>query len=674
MATLDNAIWLTGSGGTAVSGTTELVEGGNNTTVTGTFTANAWDASQNNQNVSEFGAFGSTVPISALYEFSNPVENLSFNIDHLNDDGASTYDDYWTIIAYDENGVLIPAATVIAGLSNLVDETVITNPDGTVSIEATGTTSNDVFVNLAGPISQIELILQPGPGGTQTGGSGISDLTFDIPLNDIDGDGVHDDVDLDTDGDGILNVDEGLTTPTTITITFDGDEWAVDDNSRWELRDSNGNLLASDSTIDTTSETISVPVTSMGDYTFTVLDDFGDGISGSDPASYQISIDGTVVIDSGANPNFGASVTETFAVQPTAADSDGDGIANYLDLDSDNDGITDNVEAQTTQDYVAPTGFDDDGDGLDNAYEGTGNEGLTPVDSDGSGGADFIDTDSDGDGISDADEAGHGVSQAAIDASGDADGDGIKDAVDDVIGHDANDADVDGAGNFTLADSDDDIAADGSDANGKKRDLDYRDTIPCFTPGTLIATPFGDRAIETLQVGDLVLTRDSGPQPIRWIGQRTVLGVGDFAPITFAPGALDGITKPLVVSPNHRMLLAGYRAELLFGSDEVFVSAKHLVNGSDIRWSDQKTVTYIHLMFDRHEVVTSNGAPSESFHAGQIGLRSITDQSRIDLFKAFPALRADVSSFGDTARMCLNKHEASVLCRTSDDMPLAMVA
>ena len=61
-------------------------------------------------NVSDFGAAFLTAPITASYQFSNPVENLSFDINHLNDDGASTYDDQWTISALDENGDPIPAA------------------------------------------------------------------------------------------------------------------------------------------------------------------------------------------------------------------------------------------------------------------------------------------------------------------------------------------------------------------------------------------------------------------------------------------------------------------------------------------------------------------------------------------------------------------------------------
>lgn len=660
MATLDNAIWLTGAGGTAENSDIVMAEGGNSTTVTGTFTANAWDASQGGNNISEFGAFAVTSAITAGYEFSNPVENLSFVINHLNDDGASTYDDQWTIYAYDENGDLIDAATVIASLSGLQDESVTTNPDGSVTIEATGTIANDVGVNLAGPISQLSLVYEPGPNGTSTGGSGISDLTFDIPDYDTDGDGTADRLDVDVDGDGILNTEEGYTasSPGTITITFDADQWTVDDNTRWELRDPSGTLIASDSTIaNNVVEVTNVAVTELGDYTFRILDDFGDGLGGSDPASYTIAVDGVIVVDSGANPNFGTSVLERFRVD--ARDSDGDGVADYLDLDSDNDGITDNVEAQTTAGYVAPTGIDSDGDGLDNAYE-TG--GLTPadVDTDSDGTADYLDTDSDNDGISDTDEAGHGVSQAAIDASADSDGDGIKDVVDDVVGYDANDNDVDGSGNFTLADSDNDTDPDGANAIPLIHDLDFRD-VPCFTPGTLILTPAGERPIETLEAGDLVVTRDRGAQRIRWIGKKTVTGKGALAPILLDGLSNFGPGRPLLVSPQHRVLIEGYPAELHFGISEVLVAAKHLLGAGIARVQPMARVTYLHLMFDAHEVIYANGAPTESFFAGDVGLSALAAESRAELLSVFPELRCSQSTHERTARHCLKRHEAAML-------------
>ncbi len=172
-------------------------------------------------------------------------------------------------------------------------------------------------------------------------------------------------------------------------------------------------------------------------------------------------------------------------------DTDGDGVVDRLDIDSDNDGITGNVEAQTTAGYIAPSGtgaamVDIDGDGLDDNYDADTTDtssaaslGLTPVDTDGDGTADYLDTDSDNDGLTDTQEAGHGVSQATIDASADTDGDGLKDVVEGADandGFDVNDENLDATdSSFLLADSDDDTNADGSNAVPTVTDLDYRD-------------------------------------------------------------------------------------------------------------------------------------------------------------------------------------------------------
>ncbi|MEO0664722.1 MAG: Hint domain-containing protein [Pseudomonadota bacterium] len=185
------------------------------------------------------------------------------------------------------------------------------------------------------------------------------------------------------------------------------------------------------------------------------------------------------------------------------------------------------------------------------------------------------------------------------------------------------------------------------------------ENIICFTPGTEIATPFGPRRIEDLRRGDLVLTRDNGPQPIRWIGARTVPAAGDFAPVELLPSALEGATAPLLVSPQHRMLFSGYRAELLFGESEVLVAAKHLVDGHAVRFAPRATVTYMHMMFDRHEVVLANGAATESFFAGDEGLGALTDASREELFAIFPELRS--SHGAPTARRALKAYEAALL-------------
>ncbi|WP_226550066.1 Hint domain-containing protein [Celeribacter naphthalenivorans] len=186
------------------------------------------------------------------------------------------------------------------------------------------------------------------------------------------------------------------------------------------------------------------------------------------------------------------------------------------------------------------------------------------------------------------------------------------------------------------------------------------ETVICFGKGTRIATPYGARAVEDLKPGDLVLTMDNGVQPLRWVGAREVPAMGRFAPIEIKAGALNN-DRDLIVSPQHRMLLNGWRSEMLFGTSEVFAAAKHLINGTTIRESQGGMVTYYHLMFDRHEVIFAEGAPSESFHVSDYSLTGVEDAAREELFALFPELRSMPTHHGDTARKCLKSHEAGLL-------------
>jgi len=187
------------------------------------------------------------------------------------------------------------------------------------------------------------------------------------------------------------------------------------------------------------------------------------------------------------------------------------------------------------------------------------------------------------------------------------------------------------------------------------------ENIICFTPGTNILTQHGERRIETLEVGDMVLTRDHGMRPIRWIGQRTVRGHGNFAPVTIGASVMDGARCGLTVSPQHRILFTGYRAELLFGESEVLIPAKHLIDGRDVIQRDCDEVTYIHIMFDCHEVIYAEGIATESFHAGDVGLSAVCEDAREELFTIFPELRSAPGDHLETARPCLKQHEARIL-------------
>jgi hypothetical protein len=210
--------------------------------------------------------------------------------------------------------------------------------------------------------------------------------------------------------------------------------------------------------------------------------------------------------------------------------------------------------------------------------------------------------------------------------------------------------------NFTDAENGSVTLSDGTIVNFSN----IENLIICFTLGTLIETPFGARPIEDLRSGDFVLTRDHGPQALRWIGRSTVEGTGARAPIRFERGAFRN-NRPLLVSPQHRMIYEGSAATLYFDSPEVLVPAKHLVNGASIAPVEMARVTYIHMLFDRHEVVWANGAPSESFHPGAEGLGAIDGPAREEVFRLFPELRSNPGSYGQTARTVLKGFEARLI-------------
>ncbi len=189
----------------------------------------------------------------------------------------------------------------------------------------------------------------------------------------------------------------------------------------------------------------------------------------------------------------------------------------------------------------------------------------------------------------------------------------------------------------------------------------YDDLVPCFTTGTLIATAKGDRLIETLAQGDMILTRDNGYQPLSWIGSRAVAAKGNLAPIQFARGVL-GNTQDLIVSPNHRMLIEAQAADLLFGESEVFVAAKHLLGSDGVSVKRGGEVTYMHMLFESHQVVTANGAQSESLFPGDQALGSLKQASIDEILGLFPELSAGVyDTYSEPARLCLRGFEAQVL-------------
>ena len=205
---------------------------------------------------------------------------------------------------------------------------------------------------------------------------------------------------------------------------------------------------------------------------------------------------------------------------------------------------------------------------------------------------------------------------------------------------------------------------------GTSRFVNIEHVIPCFTPGTLIATPRGEIPVEELRVGDRVITRDNGIQEIRWTGQRD-MSAGDFAvaphlrPVLIRKGSLgNGLPeRDMMVSPNHRVLVANDRTALYFDEHEVLVAAKHLV-GDGIKSIMSAGTAYIHFMCDRHEVVLSNGAWTETFQPGDQTLKGMGNAQRTEIFEIFPELKQPegVEAYA-AARRTLKRHEALLLAR-----------
>ncbi len=195
--------------------------------------------------------------------------------------------------------------------------------------------------------------------------------------------------------------------------------------------------------------------------------------------------------------------------------------------------------------------------------------------------------------------------------------------------------------------------------------------IPCFTPGTVIATSMGERLVENLKIGDRIITRDNGLQKIRWVGKRDLTGkeltnAAHLKPVLIRAGALGHALpeRDMLVSPQHRILVNNEKTALYFGEREVLAAAKHLTSLEGIDRVEVSDVTYVHFMFDHHEVVLSNGAWTESFQPGSQVLDGMRPDQQSEIFDLFPELRgAEGLRAYRAARRSLKKHEARLLAK-----------
>jgi len=193
--------------------------------------------------------------------------------------------------------------------------------------------------------------------------------------------------------------------------------------------------------------------------------------------------------------------------------------------------------------------------------------------------------------------------------------------------------------------------------------------VPCFTSGSLLMTKRGLVPAEDISEGDVLVTRDHGYQPVKWIGRRALsreelIRRTHLAPILIKRGTLgDGIPeRDMMVSPQHRMLWQSASSSVFFGDPEIFVAAKHLTYLPGFEKMLVDSVVYLHFLFDQHEVVLADGAWSESFNPGQNVLTGMDQEQSTELFELFPDLRekGKKSAF-QSARRSLKRHEAKLL-------------
>ena len=187
-----------------------------------------------------------------------------------------------------------------------------------------------------------------------------------------------------------------------------------------------------------------------------------------------------------------------------------------------------------------------------------------------------------------------------------------------------------------------------------------------FTPSIAghspIDTPNGPVPIEALKCGDLVSTVDNGPQPIRWVCERTVPTLGLFQPLLLRAPYF-GLTRDILVAPEQRIVFENTEIEYLFGVESVLVEARHLTNKVNVVLGPTKAnnIRLYQLLFDHHEIITVAGCRMESLFVGQIA--NDPDMLKSTLLSDLPA--SDVPHHNEMARPLLRSYEAMTLQSTA---------
>ena len=160
--------------------------------------------------------------------------------------------------------------------------------------------------------------------------------------------------------------------------------------------------------------------------------------------------------------------------------------------------------------------------------------------------------------------------------------------------------------------------------------------VPCFVAGTQIATPHGERPVQDIAAGDLVLTAAGHAVPVIWRGHQDLCSADlarhpSLARIRFAPGAI-GNQAPLFLSPQHAVCLPGLQAGL--------IRARHCAEfGAGARATTGiRQVRYHHLMLARHDLLLAEGTRVESFYPGPMAMTAVAGKDRREVITAIIGL------------------------------------
>lgn len=195
----------------------------------------------------------------------------------------------------------------------------------------------------------------------------------------------------------------------------------------------------------------------------------------------------------------------------------------------------------------------------------------------------------------------------------------------------------------------------------------------CFGSDTRIQTPLGPQKVVRLKPGDMVDTVDHGPQPIRWVAMRRMGPLElrahpEVRPIRVRQGALGGglPERDVLLSPQHKVLVRSRLAMQMFGTPEVLVAVRALMGVPGVEVAeDVGGVIYVHLLFDRHEVIIADGAPMESLFLGTGAREAVGDAALAEIRTILPDLVETMETgLGDPARPLTDPARAEVMGQT----------